>query len=605
MKKYHRMRADALFSLIMIAILALTACAPALETAPTNSPEPLTPTSTPAATSASTAAPTTEPLPEPPFYLGVDLSYVNEMDDCGAVYLQAGEPRDVFELFSEYGANLVRARLWHDPDWTDYSDLEDIKRTFQRAKNAGMFTLLDFHYSDEWADPGTQKIPDAWEDLDDEQLAQAVYDYTYDSLMALHAEGLMPAFVQVGNETNGGLLKRSRGLDWPRDAKLFNAGIQAVRDAAAETNTNPQIILHVAQPENAGWWFREAQANGITDFDVIGLSFYPQWSAFSISDLGPHVAYLRQTFQKEVMIVEIAYPWTLDAVDETADNILNQGVRGYPFSIEGQRQFMIDVTQNLISNGGLGVVYWEPAWISTQCTTRWGQGSHWENATFFDFHNNNEVTAGIEFLSYAYEYPEQVVDGEIEAAYQTPVLQDAAGDNFEGAAHLDLLELYATQDETSFYLALTVSGEVLENPWGRFLIYLDTTEDGTGAEIDVGKRPITVADPYQPEFRLDIFAMDQKGTVSGAYEFYAWDGTEWQLTTLAGGRAIQNGNPSTVEIQLSKQLLGNPEFVNIAVVSVGRGRVHTAGDILGTEITPTSWDESVMLDTFAKITLPE
>jgi len=535
-----------------------------------------------------------------PFYFGVDLSYVNEMDDCGAVYLENGESQDAFQLFSAHGANLVRARLWHNPDWTDYSTLADVERTFDRAREAGMATLLDFHYSDNWADPGKQAIPAAWEDLAEDELPQAVYQYTYDVLTELHEKGLMPDFVQVGNETNSGMLKRVTELDWPRDAELFNAGIRAVRDVAAETETNSKIILHVAQPENAGWWFRGARENGITDFDIIGLSYYRQWSSFLISDVGSHVAYLRQEFDKDVMIVETAYPWTLDAVDETADNILYQGVRGYPITIEGQRQFMIDLTQSLISNGGLGVVYWEPAWVSTECSTRWGQGSHWENVTFFDFQNGNEVHQGIDFLSYAYQFPTELVDGLLDESYGESLLQDETGDNLAQVPHLDLLSLHSRDDADALYLGLTIAGDVYADPWGSYLIYFDTTQDGQGADIDVGKRPITAADPYQPEFRLDIRAIDRNGTVSGSYDFYTWDGAEWQGLTLMGGAAIQNGSPSIIEVQIPKLLLGNPEFVNLSVISTGRGRIHTAGDILGTHFSPSAWDEPVILDVFAQ-----
>ncbi len=543
-----------------------------------------------------------EEAPQAPFYFGVDLSYVNEMDDCGAVYRENGETRDAFQLLSDHGATLVRARLWHNADWTDYSDVPDIKRTFTRAQDAGMATLLDFHYSDNWADPGKQKIPAAWEDLTEEELPQAVYQYTYDVLSELHEAGLMPDFVQVGNETNSGMIKWVSGLDWPRDAQLFNAGIRAVRTIAAETETNPQIILHVAQPENAGWWFREAAQHEITDFDVIGLSYYPQWSLFSPADVGIHAAYLRQEFDKDVMIVETAYPWTFDSADETADNILNQGIRGYAISPEGQRQFMIDLTQSLINNGGLGVVYWEPAWVSTECTTRWGQGSHWENATFFDFQNNNELHQGVEFLSYPYHFPSGIVDGVIDESYGEPLLQDEEGDNLKGFKHLDLLNLYARDEVDSLYLALTVAGDLSIESWGTYLIYFDTTEDGQGAGIDVDKRPITVADPYQPEFRLDIRMVDIKGTASGSYEFHVWDSgsAEWRTVSIPAGAAIHNGTPSVIELQLPKDLLGNPEFVNLGVVTTGRGKVHTAGDILGIGVSPVDWAEPVVLDTLVR-----
>jgi hypothetical protein len=261
---------------------------------------------------------------------------------------------------------------------------------------------------------------------------------------------------------------------------------------------------------------------------------------------------------------------------------------------------MIDLTQSLISNGGLGVVYWEPAWVSTDCSTRWGQGSHWENATFFGFQKDNEVHQGIEFLSYDYDFPSELADGVVEDTYGEVFLQDEAGDNLKQFQHLDLLNLYARDDGDSLYVALTVNGDVYANGWGQFLIYFDTTEDDQGADIDVDKRPITVADPYQPEVRFDIRIVDRKGTVGGSYEFFAWDGAEWQNSALPGGAAIQNGSPSIIEIQIPKNLLGNPEFVNLGVVSTGRGRTHTAGDILGIGVSPMDWAEPVILDVFRK-----
>lgn len=523
------------------------------------------------------------------FYLGVDLSYVNEMEDCGAVYRENGEAADPFVLFHKHGANLVRARLWHNPDWTNYSTLDDVKKTFSRAQAAGMSTLLDIHYSDNWADPGRQEIPAAWEDIQDEgELVQAVYDYTYDVLTELHEAGLRPTFVQVGNETNSGMLKRRVELDWDRDAGLFNAGIQAIRDFAAATGTDPQVMLHIAQPENTGWWFSEAEAAGVTDFDVIGLSYYPQWSTLTIADVGSQVSYLRQRFGKAVMVVETAYPWTREAVDETADNILNQGIRGYPFTPAGQRQFMVDLTQSLISNGALGVVYWEPAWVSTDCSTRWGQGSHWENATFFDFQNQNEVHEGIGFLSHSYLYPASLVDGRADST--DPLIKDDPSDSLDDVPAFDLLSLHMTQDAGVISMAITVAGDVYSER-GNYLIYFDTTYDAEGAAIDVNSRPITISDPYKPEYRLDIGLVERQGSVSGKCVLNAWVDGEWQKITFTGGLAIQAGDTSVIEIQIPEALLGNPPLINAAVLSTDRTLAHT----------PADWSEPVVVDEFFSV----
>lgn len=556
------------------------------------------------ALAASMLSPAQGQADDPNFYFGVDLSYVNEMEDCGAVYLENGTPRDPFELFAERGANLVRARLWHTPDWTAYSTLDDVKRTFERARDAGMDTLLDIHYSDNWADAGTQEIPAAWETLDDDELVDAVYTYTYDVLTELHAENLTPAFVQVGNETNSGILIRTGERDWSRDARLFNAGIRAVRDFAAETDSHLQVIVHVAQPENTGWWFTEAEAAGITDFDVIGVSYYPQWSTFSIQDMGAQVGYLRQRFGKEVMVVEAAYPWTRDSADESADNIFTQGLRGYPFSPEGQRRFMTDLTQSLISNGALGIVYWEPAWVSTECFTRWGQGSHWENVIFFDFQNNNEVLEGIDFLRDTYLHPLTLVDGVIEADYGVSLVTDGTGDVFEGIRAFDLDSLYVQANDDTISLAVAVQGDVFANR-GSYLIYFDTSHDSEGADVDPARRPITVADPFRPEFRLDVGIKDERGTITGSYTLHAWTNGEWQDVTFIGGAAIMAGDTSVIEVQIPRVQLGDPSSLNIAVISTGRGRVHTAADILGSDFVVQDWSEAVVLDTFLTYTLPE
>ncbi len=338
------------------------------------------------------------------FYFGADLSYVNEMEDCGAVYKNGeGQVADAYQIFKDAGANLVRLRLWHNPTWTDYSNFEDVKKSISRAKSRGMRVLLDFHYSDTWADPNKQEIPAAWlsEINNTQALSQLLYDYTFSTLMNLADDNLTPDIVQVGNEINPMILQSGTlewPIDWSRNSALLNKGIQAVRDAASQSNDSIEVMLHIAQPENGLWWFEQATANGVTDFDWIGLSYYPVWSDYTLANVKVPLTTLIQTYQKRLMVVETAYPYTLTNQDP-ANNILgtNALVSGFPASQQGQLDYLIRLQQEVEGAGGEGLIYWEPAWVSTSCSTLWGQCSHWDNATLFD--ENKEPTLGLNFYN--------------------------------------------------------------------------------------------------------------------------------------------------------------------------------------------------------------
>ncbi|MDO9338341.1 MAG: glycosyl hydrolase 53 family protein [Caulobacter sp.] len=337
-------------------------------------------------------------------WFGADLSFVNEMEDCGAVFREKGVKKDPYVIFREHGANLVRIRLWNDPDWTRYSTLADVKKSIRRARALGMQVLLDFHYSDTWADGDKQIVPKAWKTLDATAQAQALHRFTYDTLMALEADGLMPELVQVGNETNGEVLGEAdwgkRPINWTRNALLLNAGVRAVREAGEKSAIKPKVMLHIAQPENVEPWFEAAAKAGLTDFDQIGVSYYGKWSKYSIKGLGEVLGRLTAAYPgKDVILVETAYPWTLGWKDELG-NVLGEDslIAGYPATPEGQQRYMADVTRTVMENGGDGVVYWEPAWVSTNCKTPWGRGSSWENATFFDFNRRNELLPAIDFM---------------------------------------------------------------------------------------------------------------------------------------------------------------------------------------------------------------
>lgn len=360
------------------------------------------------------------------FVMGADLSYVNQILDHGGTYSDSGSVENPYQIFSEHGANVVRLRLWHNPGWVQeevyeedsipmYSGLEDVKKSIEQAKEHDMAVTLDFHYSDFWADPDRQDVPEAWQEITDlEVLQDSVYNYTQRVLEELDSEGLMPEFVQVGNETNCGMMITNARDDfppldgcedhWENLGAVINSGIDAVRDVGAESDVDPQIILHIAQPENVEWWFDHIMdEGGVSDFDIIGLSYYSHFSETPMDELDDYISDFRRQFDRKVMIVETAYPWTTDNADDYG-NIFGEDAleEGYPATKDGQRQYLIDLTQLVIDGGGSGVMYWEPTWISSDMKDLWGTGSSWENNALFDF--DGKLHRGIDFMTYDYEF---------------------------------------------------------------------------------------------------------------------------------------------------------------------------------------------------------
>jgi len=344
------------------------------------------------------------PLDPQLFYLGADLSYVNEMEDCGATYMNSdGQTKPPYQLFKDVGANLVRLRLWHNPTWTDYSNFDDVKLSIQKAKAVGMRVLLDFHYSDTWADPNKQEIPAAWLDQIDNTtvLGGLLYNYTYSTLEDLANQNLLPDIVQIGNEINPMILQHGElewPIDWERNSALLNQGIKAVRDLSNVLQQEIEVMLHIAQPENGLWWFEQATQNGVTDFDWIGLSYYPKWSDYALNEVSKPLSTLMSLYNKRLMVVETAYPYTLENADP-ANNILGEDalIDGYPATQQGQLNYLNQLKSIIKNVGGEGLIYWEPAWVSTTCSTPWGQGSHWDNATLFD--HDNKATLGMSFYN--------------------------------------------------------------------------------------------------------------------------------------------------------------------------------------------------------------
>jgi len=348
------------------------------------------------------------------FVMGADLSYVNQILEHGGVYRDSGTIKDPYLIFRQYGTNVVRFRLFHNPVWTRevysppsekmYNDFADVKDGIRRAKLLGMKVCLDFHYSDTWADPSKQIKPAAWQSLDIAALRDSVYNYTYKTLKELDKEGLMPEYVQPGNEINPGFLL-PEGSRWNGNENnmiyLLNGAISAIRSAGNSSQIKPRIIIHVAQPENADPWFEGLWQKGLTDYDFIGLSYYYIWSKVKLEELSNYISMLKTKYTKDVMIMETAYPWTIENADNYP-NVIDTGklTDRFPATQEGQFNYLKTLVQEIIEGGGEGVFYWEPAWITSEMKDLWGTGSSWDCNTFFDFQGN--TIKGINYMTEKY-----------------------------------------------------------------------------------------------------------------------------------------------------------------------------------------------------------
>jgi len=240
-----------------------------------------------------------------------------------------------------------------------------------------------------------------------------VYNYTFKTLQYLDSKNLLPEFVQLGNETNCGMLYSSAPVgfpagnvcneQWSNAGVILNAGISAVRAITSASSIKTKIILHVADPKNVEWWFDNIKTKGgVTDFDLVGFSYYPLWhTTVAVNDLSDKISSFRARYQKDVIILETAYPWTTDGDDSYSNHFGNESaLPGYPKTQQGQFDIMVKLTSEVKAGGGAGIIYWEPAWISSSMKDLWGTGSSWENCTFFDFEGNKHK--GMDYMKFAY-----------------------------------------------------------------------------------------------------------------------------------------------------------------------------------------------------------
>ena len=326
--------------------------------------------------------------------LGIDASTYLEELEHGARFYRGAEQIDPLDAFLENGVNWMRIRVWNDPRsragepyLAGTCDMEHYIRLAKLVKAKGYKLLLDFHYSDFWADPAKQMIPKAWEDLDVDALAEAVYTYTKTCLQAAVEEDVAPELIQVGNEiTNGmmwpaGRLEQADGTrgNYENFCKLVEAGCRACR----EILPGAKIVLHLERSNDQTVYrefFTEMEKAGI-DYDVIGASYYPYWHG-TPEELFANLDACRR-FGKERMIMELGYGFTTEAymlngegqrlvID--ADRAYVPGfTEKYPVSPEGQAAFVADFLARAKQEEISGVFYWEPLWLP-------GEGICWASA---------------------------------------------------------------------------------------------------------------------------------------------------------------------------------------------------------------------------------
>jgi arabinogalactan endo-1,4-beta-galactosidase len=266
----------------------------------------------------------------------------------------------------------VRIKVWNDPydsDGNGYgggnNDLKKAVTIGQLATNAGMRVLIDFHYSDFWADPDKQKAPKAWSDYSIEERAAAITTFTTESLNTLLDADVDVGMVQIGNETNGKFCGTS---DWEEMCTLFNAGSSAVRAISEDI----KVVLHFANPDTSGRYAGYAAnlKKYDVDYDVFASSYYPYWHG-SVSKLKSVLSTIADTYEKEVMVAETAWLYTYEDGDGH-ENTITEGKSGvdlsaYTVSLQGMANEIRDVCNAIASiDNGIGVFYWEPAWIPVQ-----------------------------------------------------------------------------------------------------------------------------------------------------------------------------------------------------------------------------------------------
>lgn len=335
-------------------------------------------------------------------YWGGDPSEIPEVEASGAVYKVGGKQVDPLVAMKEAGWNAVRLRIWNDPK-DKFCDLNHTLAMAKRIKAAGLTLMLDFHYSDWWADPGKQNKPAAWKDMGMDELKVAVREYSRDVVKALVDQGTPPAVVQPGNEVVAGMLwpeGRIHGQPngWDKFMDLTKAAIQGIREGAGKHPV--KIMAHIdkgGKIEVSKYWFENYFSRG-GEADILGLSYYPMWHG-NLEELKENLAYLSKTYKQDILIAETAYPYRGWNEQTRQYDDVTAPLPQFKPNPEGQAAFLkelVAIVKSVPDQKGVGILWWAPAWVGPT-----GLRGGWDRLTMFDNQTGEALPSFFGFKSVA------------------------------------------------------------------------------------------------------------------------------------------------------------------------------------------------------------
>lgn len=352
------------------------------------------------------------------YIIGMDMSMTIAQENSGVKYKNNnGEEEDVFKIIHDAGINYVRVRVWNNPydaEGNGYgggnTDINNAIEISKRASKYDLKMLIDFHYSDFWADVKKQQCPKQWQQMNIDEKVSAIYEYTFNSIEMLLDEGADIGMVQIGNEIDIGIAGE---YSEESAMKLLASASKAVRDVSAQNNKDIKIVVHFGSSDDSVIKYKaDMLALYNIDYDVFGISFYTFWGN-TVDRAKECLLYVKEKYNKETCILETSWPYTEEDGDGFANSFSESVVSDYEVSVEGQKKYILDIVKAAYDADAIGVFYWGGEWIpvgrnkeeNTVLWERYGSGwassfageydsedagryyggSGWDNQALFDF----------------------------------------------------------------------------------------------------------------------------------------------------------------------------------------------------------------------------